>query len=690
MLTLGLSGGLSFAHEEMYDIPKNFTHDGAAVLVEDGEVVAGIEEERLNRIKHSNKFPIEATRFCLARRGVDIDQVDRIAFYASEEYCNALLGRVRLLTGGALPRVDARTLLAAKLGEGLGRRIDRDRIVFVPHHQAHAASTYLLSGYDDSLIVAIDGSGDFLSGLVAVGTGDRIEVLSTFPEAKSLGNFYVAVISLLGYGVFDEYKVMGLAPYGDPARYRAQMSALYTLLPGGDYEIHRDRVGALAQQIEVRRRGGPFTQQHRDVAASLQEALETIVMHALRHQREVTGKSRLCLAGGVAHNCTMNGKIAYSGLFEGVFVQPAAHDAGCALGAALHVSLAEGALGSRRRLTHVFWGSDVGEDAEIEAELSAWSRFLSHERAADLPGRVADLLASGAAVGWAQGASEFGPRALGHRSILADPRPAANKDLINAMVKKREAYRPFAPSVLEEDARELFELPPGQDDFPFMIFVLKVREDRRSVLGATTHVDGTARVHTVSQKANPRFHGLLKAFKDRTGVPALLNTSFNNNVEPIVDSAHDVVTSFLTTGLHHLAIGDYIATKRDFTWEDVATLALQIPKYVRVDQIRRFVAMDRAATVFELRNTYDAGLRVRVSPDVGEALMRADGSRSIRALLAEAGADDPARARKAVEEIEGLWSQRLVSLRPLGAPRAAAEGDGRWSQRLVSLPPLEV
>lgn len=628
MLTLGLSGGLSFAHEEMYDIPQSFTHDGAAVLVEGGEIVAGIEEERLNRIKHSNKFPIEAIRFCLARRGVDIDRVDRIAFYASEEYCNALLGRVRLLTGGALPRIDARTLLAAKLGQGFGRPIDRDKIVFVPHHQAHAASTYLLSGFDDSLIVAIDGSGDFLSGLVAVGSGDRIDVLSTMPESKSLGNFYVAVINLLGYGVFDEYKVMGLAPYGDPARYRAQMSALYTLLPGGDYEVYRDRVGALAQVIEVRRKGGPFTQQHRDVAASLQEALEAIALHVLRHQREATGKTRLCLAGGVAHNCTMNGKILYSGLFERVFVQPAAHDAGCALGAALYTNLAAGALTSRRRLEHVFWGSDVGGEAEIGRELAGWSRFVRSERVADLPGRVADVIAAGAAVGWAQGGSEFGPRALGHRSILADPRPAANKDLVNAMVKKREAYRPFAPAVLAEDAREFFELPPGDGEFPFMIFVLKVREDKRSVLGATTHVDGTARVQTVSQRSNPRFYALLKAFKDRTGVPVLLNTSFNNNVEPIVDSAHDVVTSFLTTGLHYLAIGDYFVEKRPWTWEDLATLALEIPRHVRVDQIRRFVAMDRAASVFELRNTYDA------------------------------------RMQKAVLELEGLWSQRLVSLRP--------------------------
>ncbi|WP_438000795.1 carbamoyltransferase C-terminal domain-containing protein [Sorangium sp. So ce185] len=664
MLTLGLSGGLSFAHEEMYDIPQSFTHDGAAVLVEGGEVVAGIEEERLNRIKHSNKFPMEAIRFCLARRGVDIERVDRIAFYASEEYCNALLARVRLLTGGALPRIDARTLLAAKLGQGFGRPIDRDKIVFVPHHQAHAASTYLLSGFDDSLIVAIDGSGDFLSGLVAVGSGDRIDVLSTMPESKSLGNFYVAVINLLGYGVFDEYKVMGLAPYGDPARYRAQMSALYALLPDGDYEVYRDRVGALAQVIEVRQKGGPFTQQHRDVAASLQEALEAIALHVLRHQREATGKTRLCLAGGVAHNCTMNGKILYSGLFERVFVQPAAHDAGCALGAALHTNLAAGALTSRRRLEHVFWGSDVGEEAEIGRELAGWSRFVRSERAADLPGRVADVIAGGAAVGWAQGGSEFGPRALGHRSILADPRPAANKDLVNAMVKKREAYRPFAPAVLAEDAREFFELPAGEGEFPFMIFVLKVREDKRSVLGATTHVDGTARVQTVSQRSNPRFYGLLKAFKDRTGVPVLLNTSFNNNVEPIVDSAHDVVTSFLTTGLHYLAIGDYFVEKRPWTWEDLATLALEIPRHVRVDQIHRFVAMDRATSVFELRNTYDAGARASVSPDVGEALMRADGARSIGELLAEAGAGEPARMQKAVLEIEGLWSQRLVSLRP--------------------------
>ncbi len=666
MLTLGLAGGLSFAHEEFYDISQSFTHDAAAVLVEDGQVVAGIEEERLDRIKHSNKFPLEATRFCLERRGVRIQDVDRIAYYATEAYCNALLTRVRLVSRNAGPMVDARTLLCLRLGAGLGCEIDPAKVVFVPHHLAHAASTFTLSGYEQSLILAIDGSGDFLSGLVALGAGTSITPIAEIPQAKSLGNFYLALIGFLGYGTFDEYKVMGLAPYGDPSVFRGKVRTFYSLLPGGNYEIHFDRIPSLQADIATRRKGGPFTQAHKDLAAALQEALEEIVTHVLTHYREQTGERRLCMAGGVAHNCTMNGKILYSGMFDDVFVQPAAHDAGCALGAALYASLEQGVAPPRARLPHVYWGSDIGEEARIDAELRTWGRFLEIEHAPDLPRRVAELLAEGFVVGWAQGRSEFGPRALGNRSILADPRPAENKTVINAMVKKREGYRPFAPSVLEEEAGAFFEIPSNEAGYPFMIFVTRVQQDKHALLGAITHVDGTARIQTVSRKTNPRFWELIRAFQELTGVPMLLNTSFNNNVEPIVDSVLDAVTCFLTTGLHYLAIGNTLVRKRPTTWEDLASLVVALPRHIKVDEIRQFTDMHHTSVVFELRNTYDARSRVRASRDVGELLLRVDGERRVEEILSEIGVGDAERARAAVEELSELWSRRLVILRPKG------------------------
>src|SRR5262249_1296171 len=283
--------------------------------------------------------------------------------------------------------------------------------------------------------------------------------------------------------------------------------------------------------------------------ASLQETLEDIAFHTIRYYRQVTGQKRLCLAGGVAHNCTLNGKLLYSGLFDDVFIQPAAHDAGCALGSAMHAYLqAKGSL-SRPRLDHVFWGSDAGADDEIESTLSRWTELVEFEKVDNVAERAAQLLAGGSVIGWVQGRSEFGPRALGNRSILADPRPAENKRVINAMVKKREGYRPFAPSVPEEDAADIF-VPPPMKTAPFMIFVVDVREHQRALLGAVTHVNGSARVQTVSRSTNARYHRLLAEFKALTGVPVLLNTSFNNNAEPIVDSVEDAVVCYLTTGLH--------------------------------------------------------------------------------------------------------------------------------------------
>ncbi|MER9477644.1 carbamoyltransferase [Mesorhizobium sp. M0520] len=682
MLCLGISGGLDQVHENRFELRNAFMHDGAAVLVRDGRVIAAVEEERLNRMKHSNKLPIRSIQYCLSAAGVQLNDIDRVALYASEPYANAMLEGISASHPDILSiPLDAKTLVQDLLTREFGTKLDSSRISFVSHHQAHAVSAFAMSGFEQSLILAIDGSGDFLSGLLAVGSGTEITQLEAFPENNSLGLFYLETIRYLGYGLFDEYKVMGLAPYGDPAPYRELFEQFYELSAnGGGYRVHLDRIGpALLRNIEVRRKGMPFTQQHRDVSASLQEALERIVFHILRHHREATGMKRLCLAGGVAHNCTMNGKLLYSGLFEDIFVQPASHDAGCALGAALIVSNEMGRPAPCERLQEVYWGPDLGSERAVQQELNAWAGHLEVERSDDVASSAADWIANGAVIGWVQGRSEFGPRALGNRSILADPRPAANKDRINAMVKKREGYRPFAPSVLEEDASEFFDLPDGRHEFPFMNFVVRVRDSKRALLGAITHVDGTARLQTVSHNANPAYWEVINAFKKRTGTPILLNTSFNNNAEPIVDSVADAIATFLTTELDGLVVGPFLVKKRAATLQDWTALAVSLPPYVSLHQTRAYKAPDRRETHCEISTTHFNSDSVRISHDLFNLLMRIEGEAMLGDLL-NTIAPDQAKRDAVMEGLRRLWEQRLVRLHPSQAARTDQDCDQTLDQ----------
>ncbi|MER8389479.1 carbamoyltransferase [Mesorhizobium sp. M0965] len=682
MLCLGISGGLDQVHENRFELRNAFMHDGAAVLVRDGRVIAAVEEERLNRMKHSNKLPIRSIQYCLSAAGVQLNDIDRVALYASEPYANAMLEGMSASHPDILSiPLGAKTLVQDLLTREFGTKLDSSRISFVSHHQAHAVSAFAMSGFEQSLILAIDGSGDFLSGLVAVGSGTEITQLEAFPENNSLGLFYLETIRYLGYGLFDEYKVMGLAPYGDPAPYRELFEQFYELSAnGGGYRVHLDRIGpALLRNIEVRRKGMPFTQQHRDVSASLQEALERIVFHILRHHREATGMKRLCLAGGVAHNCTMNGKLLYSGLFEDIFVQPASHDAGCALGAALIVSNEMGRPAPCERLQEVYWGPDLGSERAVQQELNAWAGHLEAERSDDVASSAADWIANGAVIGWVQGRSEFGPRALGNRSILADPRPAANKDRINAMVKKREGYRPFAPSVLEEDASEFFDLPDGRHEFPFMNFVVRVRDSKRALLGAITHVDGTARLQTVSRNANPAYWEVINAFKKRTGTPILLNTSFNNNAEPIVDSVADAIATFLTTELDGLVVGPFLVKKRAATLQDWTALAVSLPPYVSLHQTRAYKAPDRRETHCEISTTHFSSDSVRISHDLFNLLMRIEGEAMLGDLL-NTIAPDQAKRDALMEGLRRLWEQRLVRLHPSQAARMDQDCDQTLDQ----------
>ena len=668
MLILGLSGGQQLAQEPPA-VPFTWLHDASAVLVEDGHVVAAIEEERLNRIKHTNRAAVSAARFCLDARGISGRDLDHVAFYWDDGTLDRQARTMFLRNPQQASLRTTRQGLRDLCARHLGIDLPDERVHFVRHHLAHAVSAHALSGFDRSLIVTLDAQGDYEAGTVSIGgPGGAIDTLASIAIEDSLGYLYQEVIPFLGYQVFDEYKVMGLAPYGDPRRYRQAFQALYTLLPDGRWKLHRQEVRSLYGVLTPRRKGEAFTQVHKDFAAGMQAMLEEIVFHLLRHQRRATGERALCLAGGVAHNCTLNGRIAASGLFDRVFVQPAAHDAGAALGAALQVYLTHNGSGPKiRPLEHVYWGTPIGPDREIRHALERWHDFVSFDRADDICVRAAELIANGHVIGWAQGRSEFGPRALGNRSILADPRPADNKTRINAMVKKREAYRPFAPSVLVEEAERYFVLPASVADLPFMIVVVDVREDKRALLGAITHVDGSARVQTVSRATNEPYWRLIKAFHDLTGVPMVLNTSFNNHVEPIVDGIDDAIVCFLTTGLDYLAIGDWLVSKRDVPLATYQRLVVSLPAHYRLVHTKALGVDGTWSRLYRLESTHRVEHAIDVSRSMYELLSAADDCRTVSEIWAEICADLASPREdlcRLLQELADLWSSRAVILAP--------------------------
>ena len=660
MLTLGIAGGLDRVHEQFMDSPDNYTYDGAVVLIEDGQVIAAAEEERLNRIRHSNKFPIQSIRFCLKQRGVTIQDIDLIAYYVNEDAANALLSRLYLAMPGIEPRVDARTLLAATIGRELGSEIDPARIRFYQHKLTHAVSAISLSGFDESLVFVIDNAGGVFLGRRVNGKVS-LDSISAIPSSKSLGRFCQAVFQFLGLGLFDEYKVMALAPHGDPTTYESAFKDFYELLPNGDYTLHLDRVYSLIGKVDPRPGHKEFNQGHKDIAASLQRAQEEIVLHVLRHHRRVTGQRNLCMAGGMVENSATNGKVLYSGLFDRVFVHAAAYDSGCALGAGLLASSEAGAADSAHLSRQVYWGADIGDDSSIADRLQLWSGLLRFEKSSDIARQTAKLLAEGAIVGWMQGRSEFGPRAMGNRSILADPRPAENKDRINQVVKKREAYRMFASSVLEDSAAEYFDLPNGMASVPFMMFVLRVREEKRQELRAITQVDGTARTQTVSKETNLKYWELLNAFKEETGTAVILNTSLANNVEPIADGVEDGIVSFLTTGLDYLVVGNYIASKRADSGEARLAMKASLPPYVKIVKAKGFVERQRMPARTEIHTSYDSRFRRRISDELGDLLMELDSEKSVGELLRHV-AKESERGQNVMAELNQLWSERLVIL----------------------------
>jgi predicted NodU family carbamoyl transferase len=622
----------------------------------DGDtVVAAVEEERLSRVKHSNLFPGPAAQACLREAGAEIDDVDRIAYFWSERWLDASLGEA--LRRPPAKWLTARRLLAERLTQTFRAEVAPDRLDFWQHHRTHAVAALRHSGFDESLVLVADGNGEAESTSIYYGYGDELKLLRSHPIADSLGHFYTLATKMVGYRFFDEYKVMGLAPYGDPSRYRGALESLTELAPDGRFRLAAGEMRARLHEAGFvpRHPEEPFTQSHRDFAAAVQQHLETVMGHVLAYWCGQTRCESLCLAGGVAQNSSMNGGILRSGRFRRVFVHPASHDAGAAMGAAM---LSSTAAAPAKPLRHVFLGPRLRDETDVVAK---WSEFVEWERSSDVCSDAADLLAGGAVLGWARGRSEFGPRALGNRSILADPRPADNKDRVNKMVKEREGYRPFAPAVLEEYARKYFVLPNAECALDFMGCVLQVSPDLVPQLGAVTHVDGTARVQVVRRSANEPFWRLLEEFRLRTGIPVLLNTSFNNHAEPIVQTAEDCLIAFLTTGLDQLVLGNLVIRKRPIDKARILGMRFALPPLIEAVETRgagtgtRFHLMPR-----------DRFYRPR---PISEAAYRHIAARTgaVRDDVADGAAD-----RGLADELWRLWQDRLVQVHPLGRSGGSA------------------
>ncbi|GAB3488140.1 carbamoyltransferase family protein [Amycolatopsis cihanbeyliensis] len=662
MLTLGLAGGLDPAHDVVLDTPENYTYDGAAVLVRDGVIIAAAEEERLNRIKHSNKFPVSAIRFCLDEAGVRPEEIDRFAYYVDEAAANALLTRLYLRMPDWPLRADARTMFAGALGVHLGCEVEQDKLDFYAHKLTHAAGALAHSGFDDTLVYVVDSAGGvFDAGWTADGAL-RLEELVAIPPARSMNQLWEKTLPFLGFGLFEEYKAMALAAHGDPARFRPLLEQVCRRLPDGDYAVDLATLDRLAGEVPPRPRHEEPAEVHRDLAAALQEATEEVVLHVLRHYRERTGRSTLCMAGGMIENTAVSGRVLRSGLFDDVFVHPAAYDSGCAVGAGLLAANDAGDRLDRSRVRHVYWGRSLGGDQDIDAELAGWSAFVDVARPERPAEHVAGLLAEGKVLGWVRGRAEFGSHALGNRSILADARRKEARARVNEVTGRNEPYRPLAPSVPVERAADFFVLPGRTGASPFMTFALEVRPEWRAELPAVTHADGTAKLHTVAREDNPGYWELLTAFGARTGVPVLLNTSFNNSTEPTVDSVRDAVVAFLTTGLDGLVVGDRVLSRADPAEADWRALEVSVPPYVKLFRVKGQTERDQGGARHEIRTTYDPPVRRRIGPAAAALLDSLDRPANLGDALDRVDADPT----ELLAELRGLWAERFLRLAPQG------------------------
>ncbi len=565
--------------------------DASAAIFLNGRLVAASEEERFRRVKHWAGFPAEAIRFCLQEAGVSFSEVN---FFAIGRDPRAKFLK-KLLFIAAHPRANwevvqdrwSNSRKAASVDEelatlsGLPAASFRGKLVNVEHHRSHLASAFYASPFEEAALLSIDGSGDFTTTMTGIGQGKNITVLDSVDFPHSLGIFYTAFTQLLGFPNYgDEYKVMGMAPYGTPKYlaglketlqftadgfFRLDLSAFRSAAQGiiSYGEDNRPVVAQLFNQQLIERFGPPraasepLTQYHLDLAASVQAITEQTIFHILEHLHRKTGTTNLCVAGGVAQNSVANGKITGNTPFRNLYIPSAGHDAGISMGAAFYVQHQLQGLPRQPAIRSAFTGSRFTNEEIRETLLQKGVNF--HEWADKaLFEKVVSCLVAGGVVGWFTGPAEFGPRALGGRSILADPRRADAKDLLNSKIKRRESFRPFAPSVLKERVTEFFE---QEGEVPFMEKVFSIRQEKRDLVPAVTHVDGTGRLQTVDREISPRFYALLEAFYKATGIPLLLNTSFNEN-EPIVNTPQEALACFQRTSMDMLVMENIVVERQ--------------------------------------------------------------------------------------------------------------------------------
>ena len=571
--------------------------NASAALVCDGKLIAAVEEERFNRVKYAAGFPVTAIRYCLKEAGITLADVDHVAVPRNPY---ARLG-TKLFYALRMPSfARERVKVISKftgIPTALAGAFDSDPAKITPqfhrveHHQAHLASSYFVSPFEHAALLSADGLGDFASSMWGTGRGNRMDIDGAIAFPHSLGLYYSAVTQYLGFLKFgDEYKVMGLAAYGQPANLEAFRDIVRFSANGGefgfrlglDYFTHHKTgpemswaesdktptIGKMFSEAMPKKLGGaarlpeePLEQRHRDLAASLQTRLEEVYLGMLKKLAAKTGAKAICLSGGVAFNCVANGKIFAATPFEQIYVHPAAGDAGLAVGAAYFVW--HQLLGKPRSfmMDHAYWGPGY-TPGEIRSAVQSSAVSQGGFTIVDLPEeelrrRTAGIIAEGKILGWYQGRAEWGPRALGNRSIVADPRRPEMKDILNRRIKHRESFRPFAPSILAEKTAEWFE---QSHPSPFMTMAYAVKPEMRDKIPAPTHVDGTGRLQTVTATANPRYWKLISEFARQTGVPVVLNTSFNDN-EPIVCRPEEAIDCFERTQMDALALGDFLITR---------------------------------------------------------------------------------------------------------------------------------
>lgn len=565
--------------------------DSSAAIFVDGKLIAATEEERFTRVKHWAGFPAKAIAFCLKEAGITLEELDHIAIgrdpKAKLKNKMAFLAKNPLANVGmVMDRIKNAKSVASLEDEfekafGVSADLIKPKIHQVEHHRSHLASAFFASPFEEAAILSIDGSGDFTTTMIATGKGSHIEVIDSVDFPVSAGLFYTAFTQYLGFPHYgDEYKVMGLAPYGEP-KYVDDIKQILKFTDDGlfdwdskyftpatkiklDYENNIPTVSQLyTDKIEklfgpARKKGEELTQKHKDLASSVQRACEDLIMHILNSLQKRTGLKNVCIAGGVAQNSVANGKILSQTGFENVYIPSAGHDAGISMGSALYVHNQVLEQPRAEAIYTAYTGSKFSND-EIEEYLKGRGiKYTRYNNDEELYDKITDKLLEPGVVGWFSGRAEFGPRALGARSIIADPRNDKAKELLNSKIKRRESFRPFAPSILKEYVSEYFT---KVEDVPFMEKVLPIKPEKYEEIPAVTHVDGTGRLQTVMKDVSPRYYSLIENFRKKTGTPILLNTSFNEN-EPIVNSPEEALNCFLRTDMDMLVLENIIVEEK--------------------------------------------------------------------------------------------------------------------------------